>query len=99
MKAWGELREKIAVCSAALAKITQVAVFQGHSGEASKRQCGSQERMRGVVTAGRAGNSRCCDHNGSGYFGGVGIDFYEGGKQNAEMGRILRAMQSPLSVQ
>ena len=99
MKAWGDLREKIAVCSAAVAKITQVAVSQGHSGDASKRQCGSQGRMRGVSTAGRAGNSRCCERNGSGYFDGVGIDFYEGDDQNAEMGRILRAVQSPFSLQ
>ena len=48
--------------------------------------------MRRVWSAGTVGNDYFCGNDGSGRYGGAGLDFYEGANRNAEMGRLLRAM-------
>jgi len=48
--------------------------------------------MRGVWSAGTAGNEYLYGNDGSGRCGGVGSGFCEDGKRHAEMGRILWAM-------
>ena len=79
-------------------KLPKLLYFSGIVTKHPRTRCESQRSMPGawgvrrVWSAGTVGNDYFCGNDGSGRYGGAGLDFYEGANRNAEMGRLLPAM-------